>query len=398
VDRIQGAVVKTRFTEGNAVTLFKNGAEFFPALIAAIDSAQHEVRLETYIFHDDASGRAVRDALAHAAGRGVTVRLLIDGIGSRGTPPMFFEPLQREGGFVLTFRPDRRLMHMSTGRMRRNHRKIALIDGVTGFVGGINIIDDLTESLSEFPRFDYAVRVEGPVLADIYALVHTTWRWVAWRHWRKRDPVVQPVALPHPAAPMPGAHRVRFVARDNFRHRRDIEAVYMQAVASARTRVLIMCPYFLPGRRFRITLTAAVKRGVAVTLLLQGRADHPMLQMATRSLYARLLGMGVKIAEYDKSMLHGKVASIDDRWATVGSSNLDPFSLLLNREANLVIEDVTFARELRESVEAEIAIGARWCTAADWHALPWWLRWKNRLAYLFARWVVQGMGLTQHWD
>lgn len=390
--------MKTGFTEGNKVTLLKNGAEFFPALMAAIDAAQREVRLETYIFQDDASGRAVRDALARAAARGVTVRLLVDGIGSRATPRAFYLPLSDAGGFVLTFRPDRRLMRMSTGRMRRNHRKIALIDGATGFVGGINIIDDLTESLSESPRFDYAVRLEGPVLADIYALVHTTWRWVAWRHWRKRDPVVQPVAVPNLAADTGGVHRVRFVARDNFRHRRDIEAVYLAAVANARVRVLIMCPYFLPGRRFRITLTAAVKRGVEVTLLLQGRADHPLLQMATRSLYARLLGMGVKIAEYDKSMLHGKVACVDDRWATVGSSNLDPFSLLLNREANVVIESELFAKELRTSVEAEMVAGARWCTAGDWHALPWWLRWKNRLAYLFARWVVQGMGLTQHWD
>ncbi|MBL8514994.1 MAG: cardiolipin synthase ClsB, partial [Betaproteobacteria bacterium] len=313
--------MKTRFTEGNQVTLLKNGAEFFPAIIASIESAQREVRLETYIFQDDASGRAVRDALVAAARRGVVVRLLVDGIGSRHTPQDFFTPVRDAGGFALAFRPDRQILRMNTGRMRRNHRKIALIDGHTGFVGGINVIDDLTESLSEHPRFDYATKVTGPVLADIYALVHTTWRWVAWRHWRKRDPVVVPAALPAANTNAPGPHRVRFVARDNFRHRRDIEAVYLQAVAQSRVSVLIMCPYFLPGRRFRIALTAAVKRGVAVTLLLQGRADHPLLQMATRSLYARLLGMGVRIAEYDRSMLHGKVATIDDRWATVGSSN-----------------------------------------------------------------------------
>ncbi len=390
--------MKTRFVEGNDVRLLKNGREFFPALLEAIGGAQYEVRLETYIFRDDVTGRLVRDALVDAARRGVVVRVLVDGIGSRQTPPEFYAPVKDAGGFVLTFRPDLRMLRLSTGRMRRNHRKIALIDGRIGFVGGINIIDDLTESLSEFPRFDYAARVSGPVLADIYALLHTTWRWVAWRHWRKRDPVVQAITLPR-GAPMPGGpHRVRFVARDNFRHRREIEFVYREAIAQAQVRVLIVCPYFLPGRRFRLALTAAVKRGVQVTLLLQGRADHPLLQMATRSLYARLLGMGVRIAEYDRSMLHGKAASIDDRWATVGSSNLDPFSLLLNREANLVIEDASFARELRESAEAEIAQGARWCTAQDWKSLPFGLRWKNRLAYLFARWVVQGMGLTQHWD
>ncbi len=390
--------MRTRFVDGNHVTLLKNGTEFFPALIHAIHEAQFEVRLETYIFRADATGYAVRDALTSAALRGVVVRVLVDGVGSRDTAGDFFSPVRGAGGFVLTFRPDHRLLRISTGRMRRNHRKIALIDGRLGFVGGINIIDDLTDSLSDLPRYDYAARVIGPVLADIYALMHTTWRWVAWRHWRTRDPVVQPIALPKGISEPAGPHRVRFVARDNFRHRREIEIVYRDAIAQARMHVLIVCPYFLPGRRFRMALTAAVKRGVQVTLLLQGRADHPLLQMATRSLYARLLGMGVRIAEYDRSMLHGKAATIDDRWATVGSSNLDPFSLLLNREANLVIEDTAFARQLRESVESEIAVGARWCSAQDWKSLPWWLRWKNRLAYLFARWVVQGMGLTQNWD
>jgi cardiolipin synthase len=385
----------TRFHEGNRVTLLKNGAQFFPALIAAIDAARLDIRLETYIFADDASGRAVRDALAAAAARGVAVRALIDGAGSRHTPPAFFEPARAAGAKVLVFRPDHAHFHFSTSRMRRNHRKIALVDGRVGFVGGINIIDDLTASLSEYPRFDYAVRVEGPVLADLYALVHTTWRWVAWQQWKRHDVGARPLPVPTSSA---GPHRVRFVARDNFRHRRDIERLYRAAIGAARERVLIMCPYFLPGRAFRRSLLAAAKRGVAVTILLQGRADHPVLQMATRALYDRLLAAGVAIAEYDKSMLHGKVAAIDDRWATVGSSNLDPFSLLLNREANLVVEDAEFARQLRESVEAEIVAGGRWCVARQWAARSVWERLKSALAYAFARWVVTLLGLTRHWD
>ncbi|MBL8519997.1 MAG: cardiolipin synthase ClsB [Betaproteobacteria bacterium] len=387
--------MKTGFTDGNRVTLLKNGAQFFPALVSAIESAQLEVRLETYIFHADASGQAIRDALAAAARRGVAVRVMVDGIGSRDTPMTFFDALTSAGATVLAFRPDHRPFRLNTGRMRRNHRKIALIDGRIGFVGGINIIDDLTESLSEHPRFDYAARVEGPVLADIHASMHLTWRWVAWRQWRRRD--AGPPDL-RDAARALGTQRVRFVARDNFRHRRDIERAYQQAIEGARERVLIMCPYFLPGRRFRRALIKAARRGVAISLLLQGRADHPLLQMATRALYAQLLGQGVTIHEYDRSMLHGKVACVDDRWATVGSSNLDPFSLLLNREANLVIEDPGFARLLRESIELEMHAGARLCSAAAWEVLPWWVRAKNRLAYVFSRWVVQGLGLTQQWD
>jgi cardiolipin synthase len=385
----------TRFHDGNRVTLLKNGAAFFPALVAAIDAAQIDVRLETYIFEDDPSGRLVRDALTRAAARGVAVRALVDGVGSRHTPQAFFDVAREAGAKVLLFRPDRRLFHVSTARMRRNHRKIALIDGHIGFLGGINLIDDLTESLSVYPRFDFAVKVEGPVLADVYSLVHATWRFVAWRQWRRHDVGARPLPVVSDAV---GAHRARFVARDNFRHRRDIERLYRAAIGAAKQHVLIMCPYFLPGRAFRRTLLLAAKRGVVVTILLQGRADHPLLQMATRALYDRLFAAGVRIAEYDKSMLHGKVATIDDRWATVGSSNLDPFSLLLNREANIVVEDATFARELRLEVEAEIESGGRWCAARQWASRPWWERLKSRVAYAFARSVVSLLGLTRNWD
>jgi cardiolipin synthase len=386
---------KLKYTAGNRVTLLKNGAAFFPALIEAIDAATEDIRIETYIFRDDPTGVRISHALARAVKRGVHVRVLVDGFGSRDTPPWFFAAMRDAGIKLLQFRPERRHFNFDRTRLRRVHRKIALFDGKVGFVGGINLIDDLTESLSEFPRFDYAVRVEGPVLAEIYTTVHQLWLWVAWQTFRRRD-----VGEPVPAHRMEkvGEVRAAFVKRDNFRHRRDIEIVYRHAIAHARQAILITSPYFLPGRRIRHALIAAAARGVKVTLLLQGRADHAVMQLASQALYGQLLNAGVTIYEYERSMLHGKVAVVDDRWATVGSSNLDPFSLLLNREANLMVEDAEFATSLRRSVEAEMAEGAKRCAVADWRRRSWGARTKSWLAYGFARFAVGFIGFRQELD
>ncbi len=381
--------------EGNRVTLLKNGEQFFPALVTAIESARVDVRLETYIFEDDATGNLVAAALSRAARRGVKVRVLIDGLGSRHTPVAFFDAMRAAGATVLVFRPDHELFSVKRGRLRRVHRKIALIDNRVGFVGGINIIDDLNKSLSDFPRYDYAVQVEGPLLALMYPVVHTLWRWVAWQRFRKEDVGPRPPTLVPPPA---GSHLAAFVVRDNFRHRRAIERMYLQAIGTARERVLLMNPYFLPGRHLRRALMAAAARGVRVTILLQGRADHPILQMATRALFGQLLSAGIEIFEYEKSMLHGKVAAVDDQWATVGSSNLDPFSLFLNREANVVVYDAGFARALRESVESEIASGAVLCRVEHWKQRPLLQRVQSWLAYGFARWVAGVIGFAKQWE
>ena len=380
---------------GNQVTLLKNGAEFFPSLIAAIDAATLDVCIETYIFSDDAAGTSISLALVRAVRRGVAVRVLIDGVGSKYTPQIFFASMRDAGVNVMVFRPDHRRFAFAKTRLRRNHRKIALIDGKVGFVGGLNIIDDMTGSLSEHPRLDYAVKVEGPLLTDIYRAVQQLWQWVALQHFRRK--AAAEILLPVEPAPA-GKHRALFVVRDNFRHRHAIEALYRQAIARAQSSVLIVCAYFLPGRRLRRRLVEAAGRGVQVTILLQGRADHPLLQLATRALYAQLLGANITICEYQKSMMHAKVAVVDDSWATVGSSNLDPFSLFLNREANVAVFDADFARQLRESVMAEIEAGAIVCKAEDWHKRSLSVRMQEWFAYGMARWVAGMIGYSKRWE
>ena len=393
-----------RVVAGNRVTLLKNGAQFFPALTSAIDAATTEIRLETYIFRDDVAGIGVADALKRAAQRRVKVQVLIDGFGSHLTPETFFLDMRSAGVEVLVFRPVSTIFSFRKRRLRRVHRKIALIDGHVGFVGGLNLIDDMTDCLSECPRYDYAVQIEGPVLADIYLQMVRLWRTVSrWKLGRPKGSNRQENFFTKTASRLEkatnvGDTKVWFAVRDNFRHRRDIEQAYLDAIGTARREVLITTPYFLPGRHFRRALIMAARRGVAVTLLLQGRADHVLLQQATRALYTQLLGAGISIFEYHRSMLHGKVAVVDDAWSTVGSSNLDPFSLFLNREANVVVIDEKFASTLRASVMDEIRLNATQLDPSDWQKRGWIVRMNAWLAYGFARWVMGWLGFGKRWD
>jgi cardiolipin synthase len=379
---------------GNSVTLLRNGAEFFPALLVAIDAAVSEVRLETYIYADDSAGRAVGEALKRAAMRGVDVRLLIDGFGSRYLPEAFLDDLRLAGVTARRFRPNVGWLSFRRSRLRRLHRKIALVDGRVGFVGGINILDDFNGHGGKAPRYDYAVRVEGPLLAQIYPVVHRLWWLVAALSRKERRPdFLLPPLQPAPA----GETAAAFVFRDNFGHRHDIETLYLDGIGSARREILIACAYFMPGWRVRHALTEATARGVRVAIVVQGWSDHRVFQHASRVLYTAMLDHGIEIYEYERSELHAKAAVADSRWATVGSSNLDPFSLFLAREANVAILDDGFARELRESIVHEIHHGARAVPRLLWKRRPWISRAAGWVAYGYARLVMGIAGIGARW-
>lgn len=356
------------FLPGNRLTLLNSGAEFFPALIAAIDGARAEVHLETYIFEDDRTGRAVTQALAHAAERGVAVHLLVDGFGAYDFTRSLLPRLREAGVQVLVYRPEIARFSLRRHRLRRLHRKLASIDGQIAFVGGINIIDDLNTPQQIPPRYDYAVRIEGPLLLPIRSAMQRLWEIVAWASLRRRYRLLgkQRGEIPPPA----GTQTAAFLLRDNFRHRRDIENAYLAAIEAAEEDILIANAYFLPGRRFRRALGAAAGRGVRITILLQGRIEYRLLHYATQALYGKLLGAGIRIFEYRRSFLHAKVAVIDSHWATVGSSNIDPFSLMLAQEANVVVHDEAFAAQLRESLYQAMREGAEELPAAHWEQRP----------------------------
>jgi cardiolipin synthase len=296
----------------------------------------------------------------------------------------------------MLYRPERRRFHLRRHRLRRLHRKLVVVDARVAFVGGINIVDDDNAPPDMRPRFDYAVEVEGPVLSTIHHAVRHMWEVVSWASFKRR------FRLPRPAEPCcapAGSQRAAFLIRDNIRHRNDILNAYVQAIHAAREEILIANAYFLPGLRFGRALQAAAQRGVRITVLLQGKTDHPMLRYATQALYATALRHGIRIFEYEKSFMHAKVAVIDGEWATVGSSNIDPFSLLLAKEANIVVSDAAFAATLRTSLIGAISDGAREMSPEEETRQPLYSRFLRWLSYALVRALVGITGYgPRHWQ
>ena len=385
-----------RYVGANRLTLLKNGEQYFPALIRALDEAREEIFLESYIFAGDQTGSLVADALARAAARGVRVHLLIDGYGARLFPERFRRALDSAGARVLVFRPRIGFLSFKRSRLRRMHRKLACVDGCIAFVGGINIIDDYETPLDDprvtAPRYDYAVRIEGPLASEPRAAAARLWDRVSWAAMRGRGR--QP-ALARACAGA-GDQRAALVVRDGLRHRRDIENAYLEQLDAARVEVIIACAYFLPGRRFRRALIAAARRKVRVRLLLQGKIDHPLMHYASLGLYGAFLDAGIEIYEYHHSLLHAKVAVFDRRVACIGSSNIDPFSLLLAREANVFVDDAGFAAELLLSLEEAMRIGASVLAPSHWHRQPWWRRVRIRLGYAIVRMLISFSGIERY--
>lgn len=387
--------MKPEFVAGNRLTLLNSGHEFFPALLAAAAAAEQEIHLETYIFADDPVGQAVAAALAAAAGRGVTVRLLVDGFGARDLAPQLVAQMEAAGVQLLFFRREVTHWRMRRHRLRRLHRKLAVIDGRLAFVGGINIIDDNNAAPELRPRFDYAVRMEGPLVRQVHVAVRRMWEMVVWASFKRR---FRGRKAPLPELAEAGEQRAAFLVRDNIRHRLDIAQGYLDAIRGARQEILIANAYFLPGLRFRRALRDAARRGVRVTLLLQGRSDHPLLHYATQALYGALLAQGIRIFEYRRSFLHAKVAVVDEDWATVGSSNIDPFSLLLAKEANVVVLDPGFAAGLKSSLQQALAAGAVELHLQELAHLSWHARLRRWLSYGLVRLLVGLSGYAQQHD
>ncbi len=354
--------------------LLQGGQAFFPSLVQAIDGSVHEVRMETYIFNVEASGLQVAAALERAAQRGVAVYLAMDGVGTPSIPTSWSARFDAAGVKWAIFSPLGNLGMLIPSRWRRLHRKLCVVDGSVAFCGGINVLDDFFDpnyGALETPRFDFAVRVTGPLVQTMHeAMALFWWRLQAASTARQSDfsaswrALQEALALAlqerlnkdgdgadSPAVSQNHSTSAELVLRDNLRNRTRIERAYRKAIGAAREEILIANAYFLPGRKLRKGLILAARRGVRVRLLLHGRYEYFMQYYATRPVYGALLAAGVEIFEYSAGFLHAKVAVIDGHWATVGSSNLDPLSLLLAREANVVVEDAAFAQDLQARLE-----------------------------------------------
>jgi cardiolipin synthase A/B len=372
---------------GHTLTLLRNGEEYFPRLLAAIDAAKYSVYLETYIYAADSTGRLFSNALQNAAKRGVSTRLLLDGFGSADLPEVWVDEMRAAGVEVLWFRKEVGRFSLQRYHLRRLHRKLALIDERTAFVSGINIIDDVAEGMNA-PRLDYAVEVEGEAVRDIHVAMRRLWLLVAWTHFHRlgeRDKIRQL----HGAAVQ---QQVVFLTRDSLRHRRDIERAYLDAIAAAQREIIIANAYFLPGRKFRRALLDAAQRGVRVVLFLQGKVEYRLQHYATMALYDQLLHSGIEIYAYQASFMHAKVAVVDGEWSTVGSSNIDPFSLWLAREANLVVRDSAFAARLRDDLLSEMQRSSHRVVFSVWSNLNIFRWLVMRVSYILARLLAGVLG------
>ena len=381
------------YSGGNEIVLLRSGGEFFPALIAAIDQAHSEVYLETYIFAIDDTGIQVRDALARAAARGVTVSVITDWLGTgRIQTKQLKTTLTEEGVQHRSFNPWFRR------GVARSHRKLCVIDRTVGFVGGININDDYfsDEGSREplpAPRWDFAIRVRGPLVQDLHTEVQNQWIRIGKMKLRIRWEKFRMSRLARFAAHEQGGAQAGLVVRDNLRNRRTIERSYLQALGRARDTAVLANPYFAPGRKLRRALEQAEQRGVKVTLLL-GVGQFFMQDAVAHSFYPKLLKAGVRIVEYTKTQLHAKVAVIDEQWATVGSSNYDGLSLFVNQEANVVINDAAFAATLRTEIEAGMREG-RTVQLQDFLHTPWYKRLGYGAAFLLYSGVIGIITLGQ---
>lgn len=343
--------MNSHWVPGNHITLLENGEGYYPRVFECIAAAEKEVLLETFILFDDKVGQQLHEALLKAAQRGAKVHVLVDGWGSPDLPASFTQPLLDAGVQLRAFEPVQWVLGTRVNLLRRMHHKIVVVDGLHAFVGGINYSIDHLAEFGPLAKQDYAVEIEGPLVGQIQAFCRTNLeapepsrrQWL--RRWRDRLSRKGVGALPRDGAV------AAFVTRDNHEHRTDIERHYRAAIRSARERIVIANAYFFPGYHFLRDLRGAARRGVQVDLMLQGRPDMLWVKRASELLYQHLMRAGVRIYEYTERPLHGKIAVVDDQWATVGSSNLDPTSLSLNLEANVVVRDEAFARHVRERID-----------------------------------------------
>ncbi|MDP1542780.1 MAG: cardiolipin synthase ClsB [Polycyclovorans sp.] len=372
-----------RWTAGNRLHLLENGEQYYSAVLNAIESSQSEVLIETFILFSDEVGHALRAALIRAAQRGVKVVITVDGYGSPDLTPEFVGAMTACGIDFRYFDPRPRVCGRRTNSFKRLHRKLVIVDQKHAFVGGLNFSIEHLAAYGADAKQDYALQIYGPLVKHVHvlacALLNEQPMPPARPWWRGR--AEQP---PGHLKPGQGAS-AKLIWRDNHHHQDDIDIHYRHAIRRARHNVTIANAYFFPSYRIIRELRRAARRGVNVTLILQGRNDHALAAWAARALYTHLIQSGVRIFEYTRRRLHAKVAVIDGHWATVGSSNLDPTSLSLNLEANVVVDDAEFANALQKSLHTLLVKHCERVGPDTQHSQPAWRRMVGYLVFHLTR-------------
>jgi phosphatidylserine/phosphatidylglycerophosphate/cardiolipin synthase-like enzyme len=363
--------------EDNHFQLYVDGAEIFPAMLAAIAAAQKSILLEMYLVESGKVMTRFVDALIQAAQRNVAVYLLFDGFGSRGLKAADRRRLKQSGAHCAFYNP---LSYWSLRHnLFRDHRKLMVVDGSQVFVGGFGITDEFSDEVHPAHAWhDVAVHGRGPIVSDWVELFRHN-----WESWVKEDLTPIAEAIPLPAGYESG--QAGRVAGARPFGAAEIQRAFVKRVLSAERRVWMMTAYFVPSLRLRRALRLAARRGADVRLLLPGPiTDHPGVRFAGRRFFYTLLNAGVRIFEYQPRFLHAKALLCDD-WVSLGSSNVDRWNLRWNLEANQEIEDSVFAADVHQLFEADFQY-CQECRLESWPLRP-----------LFSRFREWFWGGVDHW-
>jgi len=367
--------MSSNWRDHNNIKLLINGEEFFPRVFECIRNAHTEVLLETFILAEDKVGHELQAALIAAAERGVKVDITVDDYGTFDLSKEFVDKLINAGVRLHIFDPQPNFRGIRLNFFRRLHRKLVVVDNEIAFVGGINMSVDHITTSGPKAKQDYAVEVQGPIVSDIRAACLD----LLTQASSKQDALLYKHYAKSSEQKAAGNTRILLAIRDNQNHSKDIQRQYLLAIRLAQKRIVIANAYFFPSYRILREIRRAARRGVQVTLILQGQPDMPWVMALSSLLYSYLMRAGVKIHEYCKRPLHGKVALVDDEWATVGSSNLDPLSLSLNLEANLIIQDAAFNQQLYEHFQQ---LSAEECTPVNMKVATRGYWWRTPLIFL----------------
>lgn len=338
------------FTQDNQVEIFTEGEQLFQAMMKSIGQASHYIHMEYYIIRDDSLGRAIVDLLSHKAREGVEVKLLYDGMGCIRLPRGFFRPLQEAGGEVASFFPPF-VPYINVRIDYRNHRKICLVDGQEGYVGGFNVGNEYRGLSKKFGRWrDTHLRIQGSALDGLQKRFLMDWRFAS----HQKDFKVMDEKY-FPSRPAVGESGLQIVSSGPDAPWSSIRNGYLKMIGRAQKNIYIQTPYFVPDESVLEALKVAALSGVDVRIMIPRKKDHPFVHWAALSYIGELLEAGARCYCYEDGFLHSKVVTTDGFFSSVGTANLDVRSFRLNFEINAFIYDARVTQYLEKHFDRDLS-------------------------------------------
>ena len=373
-----------KYQSGHTVKLLRSGKSYFSSCVQSIDSASQFIHFQTYILDDDETGRKIVDALIRAAARGVRIYFLLDAYGGRSFPDHLEQEIVKSGILFRRFSPA--LISKDLQLSLRLHHKVLLVDGEEAIIGGMNVANRYYGKRGNKEWLDFAVSVKGPECMHVLFILKKLWnkKFLKSREWSRETL--------HNLIQYKDNVRVKVVQNNWYRNKIEILKSYRSAIKHSRERMIIMASYFLPGRNERKLLRNASHRGVDITIVLSAESDAPMFKRATNFLYRFILRNNIKIFEYLPSNLHAKVATVDGRWSTIGSYNLNHLSDYGSIEMNVNIIDEKFTSEFEKLLQDLIAQDCQQVTFENYiHRKTWLDRLIDWSSYQMIRFLLRIM-------